>query len=346
MNKFRNLIVIGASAGGISAISEVLKGFPERIDAAVVVVVHVSGNSNSSNIAKTFQKNTSLTCKQAENGMPLQKNHLYVAPPEQQLMIKDHSLVLTRGPHENKYRPSIDVLFRSAAVQYANSAIGIILTGLLEDGTSGMSAIKRSGGRCIIQDTREAQFSDMPRSVLNKIKVDHEASLKQIPTIVNDYLTTPLPPAVEVPQELRIEADISQKMMSDINEMKKIGEHSDFVCPDCGGGLWSLKNDPLNRYRCHTGHVYTENLLNELQDQEIEESVWVSIRMLEEKENLLLLMARRENEDGAIELSSFHETRLADIRKHVSTLKAFLARLDEDLHKTPPSSGSQEEISE
>lgn len=338
MDKIRNLIVIGASAGGIPAINEVLQGFPEEMDAAVVVVLHVSQKSNSTNIANSFRRNSSLACSVATNEMPLRKGHLYVAPPEHQLMIKDHSLRLNRGPHENKYRPSIDVLFRSAAVNYGNRTVGIILTGLFEDGTSGMHAIKRSGGICIIQDPAEAQFSDMPRSVLNKINVDYQARLKDIPDIIKEIITHPLPPEIPVPRELQIEADITEKMMSNINEMKKIGDHSDFTCPDCGGGLWALKNDPLHRYRCHTGHVYTENILHDLQDQNIEETIWVSIRMLEEKENLLLLMARRENAEGEPEISSFQESRLEDIRKHISRLKSFLSRLNEDLHKARPAS--------
>ncbi|MDT0687709.1 chemotaxis protein CheB [Autumnicola psychrophila] len=332
----RNIIVIGASAGGLPAINEVISGLSADMDVAVMVVIHVSKKSNSQHIANSFQKNTGLNCGVAINGMSLKKGHLYVAPPEHQLLVKNDRLLLTSGPHENKYRPSIDVLFRSAAVNYGHRTIGIILTGLFEDGTSGMSAIKRCGGLCIIQDPMEAQFSDMPRSVLNKIKVDFQAKLKEIPAIINNILTQPLPSEKPVPHEIRIEANLTEQMMSDINEIKKIADHSDFVCPDCGGGLWALKNDPLNRYRCHTGHVFTEKILHDLQDKKIEESIWVSIRMLEEKENLLLLMAKRENTDGDFKLSEFHENRLNEVRKHIDRFKSLLKLLNEDLHKSPP----------
>ncbi len=335
-DKLRNIIVIGASAGGLPAISKVISGLSEEMEVAVLVVIHVSKKSNSQHIANIFQRNTGLNCRVAENGTPVKKGQLYVAPPEHQLMIKDQRLVLTRGAHENKYRPSIDVLFRSAAVHYGHRTIGIILTGLFEDGTSGMHAIKRCGGLCIIQDPAEALFSDMPRSVLNKIRVDYQAGLKEMPAILNDILTHPLPPEISIPQEVRIEAEITEKMMSDINEIKKIADHSDFVCPDCGGGLWAMKNDPVPRYRCHTGHVFTENKLHDLQDKNIEESVWVSIRMLEEKENLLLLMAKRENAEEDQEISEFHEKRLEDLRKHIDRFKTLLAHLNEDIHKEAP----------
>ena len=328
----RNLIVIGASAGGIPAVNKAIAELNPNMDIAVIVVLHVSRKSNSQNIANTFQRNSALIAKVAEHGMPLQKGHLYVAPPEHQLMVKDNRLILTAGPHENKHRPSIDVLFRSAAVHYRNRTIGIILSGLFEDGTAGMYAIKRCGGICIVQDPKEAEYSDMPKSVLNKIEVDYNLSLEQIPSIIENIKNHPLPHEIPVPKELRIEAELTERMMTDINEIKKIADPSDFTCPDCGGGLWSIKNDPVHRYRCHTGHVYTEQKLHDLQDENIQESLWVSIRMLEEKENLLLLMAKRENG----ELSDFHKNRLADTRKHIDRLRSLLSALNEDLHKVPP----------
>ena len=334
----RNIIVIGASAGGIPAVNEVISSLAPGMDLAVVVVIHVSRKSNAQHIANIFQRNSALAVRVAERGMSLQKGHLYVAPPEHQLMVKDDKLLLTNGPHENKYRPSIDVLFRSAAVHYRNRSIGIILTGLFEDGTSGMYTINHCGGICIIQNPAEAQFSDMPQSVLNKIKVNFKANLKEIPAIINEIINSPLPPEIPVPKEIRIEAELTEKMMTNINEIKKIADHTDFTCPDCGGGLWAIKNDPINRYRCHTGHVFTENRLHELQDGNIEESLWVAIRMLEEKENLLLLMTKRENGDEGPEISSFHENRLINVRKHIDRLRSFLALLNEDLYKsTSPS---------
>ena len=157
MDNFRNLIVIGASAGGMQAVQQLVAEFPAEMDAAVVVVLHLSSKSNPGRIAANFQKSSSLDCIEAYHGVPLQRGHLYVAPPDQQLMVRGRQLKLHQGPHENKYRPSIDVLFRSAAVHFRNRCIGIILTGLFEDGTSGMSAIKRCGGICIIQDPAEAE---------------------------------------------------------------------------------------------------------------------------------------------------------------------------------------------
>ncbi|MDT0651815.1 chemotaxis protein CheB [Autumnicola edwardsiae] len=236
MTDVRNIIVIGASAGGIPAVKTIISGLSHQMEIVVIVVIHVSRKSNSARIANAFQKETTLICKEASNQMLLERGNLYVAPPEYQLMLKDHFLHLNPGPHENKYRPSIDVLFRSAAVKYGHRAIGIVLTGLFDDGTSGMSAIKRSGGICIVQNPAEAEHPDMPQSVLNKIAVDYKANLQEIPLIITEILKKPLPPEKPVPRELQIEAEITEKMMSNIDQMKEIGNHSDFVCPDCGGG--------------------------------------------------------------------------------------------------------------
>ncbi len=325
----RNIIVIGASAGGIPAVKNVISGLSLGIDAAVLVVLHLSRNSNAANIAAILQKHTSLLCRVASDNIIVEPGHLYLAPQDHHLMVKEDLLKINKGAFENKYRPSIDVLFRSVAVNYGNRAIAVILTGMLEDGTSGMWAIKSCGGICIVQDPEEAEFSDMPRSVINKIEVDYKASLKEISVIIQNVMDNALPARKPVSQELLIEATITEQMMSDIDQLKKIAEHSDFVCPECGGGLWKIKNDPTHRYRCHTGHVYTEKLLSDLQDEKIEESIWVSIRMLEEKSNLLLLMAKRDGDTN--KRSEYYMSRVDDINRHISRLKRLLALLHNDL---------------
>ncbi len=322
---------MGASAGGIVALSSLIAGLPDDLDAAVLIVLHLSKKSNADVIVKGFQKQTSLNCQVAYDGARISRGHLYLAPPEQHMLIRNGHVHLTQGPHENKYRPSIDVLFRSAAVQYSHRTIGIILTGLLDDGTSGMAAIKKAGGICIVQDPSDAAFGDMPQSVLNNIEVDYKASLTRIPAIIEVLMSQPLPPEQALPVELKIEADLTAGMMSDLNELKKIADRSDFICPDCGGGLWAVRDDPMHRYRCHTGHVYTERLLAEEQVEGIEESLWVSIRMLEERRNLLLLMRTHDEHAGNLQLAEANQGRAIEIDRHIKRLKQVLTKLVSDL---------------
>ncbi|MEZ0131127.1 chemotaxis protein CheB, partial [Flavobacterium sp. LBUM151] len=240
MNQVRNLIVIGASAGDIKAIVKVIEGLTQTIDAAIMVVLNVSRKSSADNIVEIFQRHTTLKCNVAFDKMTIIEGNLYLAPPENHLLVKDGVMLLNQGPEENKHRPSIDALFRSAAVHFGNKVIGIVLTGMLDDGTSGMYAIKTCGGRCLVQNPSEAEYADMPLNVLRKIEVDHMADLEQMPHLIKDILSKPLPPKIAIPDELKVEADITEKLMSDINQLKKIAVQSDFVCPDCGGGLWAI----------------------------------------------------------------------------------------------------------
>jgi two-component system chemotaxis response regulator CheB len=320
----RNIIVIGTSAGGISAVKKLVTGFNNTLDAAFFVVQHMARDSNAQLIIEIFQKQTSLLCHVAVNGMPIERGHLYLAPADHHMILNKEKIAVTHGAHENKYRPSVDVLFRSAAVTFGNRVIGIVLTGMLEDGTSGMSAIKRCGGICIVQDPEEAQFLSMPQSVLNNVAVDYLSDLAAIPDRVRDILKMPLPPELEVPKELQIEAHITSRMMSNIDDLKAMADRSDFACPECGGGLWAVKNDPAHRYRCHTGHVYTEKLLQDNQRERLEESVWVSIRMLEEKANLLKVMNARPEPS---QRSFGYKRRIEETEGHIAQLKALLEDL-------------------
>jgi two-component system chemotaxis response regulator CheB len=324
------IIVIGASAGGIPAISTLCSGLPPDLPAAVFVVLHMSSLSSGQNLARIFQRHTDLNCQVAEDGGSIRAGHLYVAPSNHHLLLTEEGMKLNQVTRENKYRPSIDVLFRSAAVAYRSRVIGIILTGMLEDGTSGMYAIKRCGGICIVQEPEEAQFSDMPQSVLNRLEVDYRLPVVGIAGRLAAAAERPVLAPPPVPRELAVEAKITENMTSTIDELKEIADKSDFVCPDCGG-LYAIKNDPAHRYRCYTGHVYTEQLLQDIQGLHLEESVWVSIRTLEERHNLLLLMADHAGEAGQELLANAKKQQTAAIEKHVGQLKLLLSKLTEDL---------------
>jgi two-component system chemotaxis response regulator CheB len=339
MDKLSYIIVIGASAGGIPAITAVCQGFPADLPAAVFVVLHMSSLSSGENLARIFQRHTYLKCKVAEDGGSIRPGHLYVAPSNHHLLLGDGIMNLNQGTRENKYRPSIDVLFRSAAVAYRSRVIGVILTGLLEDGTSGMYAIKRCGGICVVQEPEEAQFPDMPQSVLNRLEVDYRLPVAGIPGRLAELAERPALTPPPVPRELAIEAKITANMTSTIDELKQIADKSDFICPDCGGGLYAVKNDPARRYRCYTGHVYTEHLLQNIQGLHLEESVWVSLRMLEERHNLLLRIADHAGREGLTAVSIGNKERALAMEKHIGQLKLLLSKLTEDLL---PATGSEQ----
>ena len=178
-NKDLFVVTIGASAGGLNAIYEIVSQLSPEINAAIFIVIHLSRAAIGDILVNRMQKSSSLPCEIAEHDKIFRAGYIYVAPPDAHLLVKDDHMVIGRGPEENRFRPSIDVLFRSAAASHGEKSIGIILTGFLNDGTAGMMAIKQSGGHCIVQDPNEAEYPDMPLSVLETMGVDYCIPLKK-----------------------------------------------------------------------------------------------------------------------------------------------------------------------
>jgi two-component system chemotaxis response regulator CheB len=290
----------------------------------VFVVLHVSKQSMAKIIAEHLQRHTKLVCQVPSNGDIIQPGHLYIAPPDHHMMIKQTGIRIHNGPHENRWRPSIDVLFRSAAVAYNSRVIGIVLSGLLDDGTSGMGAIKRSGGICIVQEPEEAEFADMPTNVLNNVDVDYRVPVTDMAYILQDLFAQPTRENKPVPKEILIEADITERLNTSIDDLSTISTPTIFNCPDCGGGLWKINQDNVHRYRCHTGHVYTEKALMEVQSQEVEETLWVALRMLEERRNLLQTIAIHDAELGLVNIAKDKEERAEQMHVHIERLKSIL----------------------
>lgn len=286
-DEVKNVIVIGTSAGGINAMSKLVAGFEEDFDAAVFVVIHISRNSLTEVILSQIQKQTVLKCVIPKDGDEIANKVLYLAPADHHMMIEKKKVLIRKGAYDNHWRPSIDVLFRSAAVAYDSCVTGIILTGLLDDGTSGMSAIKRSGGRCMVQDPQEADFPDMPNSVLNSMEVDYKVFINEMGYILSDMFSKNPCEGGTVPADVKLEAEITMRMSSNVKDLEKLGPLTPFTCPDCGGILVKVENDQISRYRCYTGHTYTEKALESEKIKRIEESLWVAIRMMEERKIFL-----------------------------------------------------------
>jgi two-component system chemotaxis response regulator CheB len=327
MGPVKSIVVIGASAGGLKAITKLVSGIRLHPDVAILIVLHLSKNSSAQILVNHLQRFAVYQCSAPNDGEALKGGHLYVARPDYHLFVKNGLIRVNKGPHENRWRPSIDVLFRSAAVAYDGKAIGIVLTGLLDDGTAGMSAIKRCGGVCIVQEPSEAEFVDMPVSVINNVEVDYRVSIADMGYILEDIYSKEPVKETKIPDEIRRESEITENIVSKIEELEKIGAHSNFTCPDCGGGLWAIKNDPTNRYRCFTGHVYTERLLLEKQGELLEESLWVSIRILEEREELLTTTATHQRVLGNYQARDEKLKMAKEVRTHIDRLKKFAVEI-------------------
>ena len=319
------MVVIGASAGGLNALSEMVQHLEKGLDAAYCIVLHLSRKGIGDFVVHTIQKATSLPCSLARDGDPIERDHIYVARPNQHMLVKDEKFLLGAGPEENRWRPSIDVLFRSAAVAYSSHAIGIILSGLLDDGTSGMWAIKRSGGKCIVQDPDEAEYPDMPLSVINHMEADHVSTLVEIGPNIADIINNSNGGKIAAPEEVIAESKIAERTAVGIDDVSKLNvTQSIFACPDCGGGLWDVKNDVIKRYRCHIGHAYTERDLILKQAEAAGSTLWVALRMMEERKHLLRKMEVDSNNKGYKSIAASNIEKQDELGRHIDKLKEIL----------------------
>jgi two-component system chemotaxis response regulator CheB len=318
------IVTIGASAGGLHSVVELCAQLSADINAAVFVVLHLTKLSSRDVLTYRLQKNTSFTCKMAEHNDTIKQGYVYIAVPDKHLLVKKNKIILGEGPTENRWRPSIDVLFRSAAAAYDSKAIGIILTGLMQDGTSGMLAIKRCGGTCIVQDPNEAEYPDMPLAVLNNMEVDYCVPLIQMGAILQEKSRNGVYGSHVIPEDIRVEAEIAERVALGIKTVKAIGNQSTFTCPDCGGILFEMNSDGITRYRCHTGHVYNQLELSKKQNEALENTLWVALRMLEERKSLLEKMSKEEESKGWNISAANKKERAAELSEHIGRLKKFL----------------------
>lgn len=285
----KDIIVIGASAGGIEPIRTILGSLPREFPASIFVVVHTSPDSPGV-LNIIFDAAGPLPAVMAQNGARIQPGHVYVAPPDHHLLIEPGKMRLTRGPKENRFRPAVDPLFRSAAQTYGPRTVGIILSGGLDDGTSGLWTVKRLGGTAIVQDPAEAWASSMPESAMAHVRVDHVLRIEEIAPLLERLTVIPADAPEEgsiVPENLDIEVNIAREERAADAGVFKLGAPSNYACPECHGVLLELEERHPLRFRCHTGHAYTiESLLSEMDDM-IEDSLWNAIRALEERAMLM-----------------------------------------------------------
>jgi two-component system chemotaxis response regulator CheB len=329
-NEPKFIVVIGASAGGLNALSELVAQIDENIDAAFFVVLHLSKKGIGTFLSDRLQKFTNLKCKVGADGDIIERGTIYIAPPDYHMMLKENKVRINSGAQENRWRPSIDILFRSAAANYCDRVIGIVLTGLLDDGTSGMIGIQKCKGTTIVQDPNEAEYPDMPLSVLSNIEVDYCMPLSQIGYIIFDTVQHKKIEGHPVPPELQIEAEIAEKALVGLEYVSKLGEHSVYACPDCGGGLWHIKEKSFDRFKCHVGHSFSQEDLLKKQSDALESTMWVALRMMEERRNLLAKIANDEGKRGLKTISREHSERADDLRKHIEILKGVLFQTKEN----------------
>lgn len=325
--KISRVVVIGTSAGGLSALKKLISQLPSDFPLPVLIVQHISADATGNILLDQLNKLNTLECQHAKNGNNLKPGYLYLAPSDHHLMIgADLKMLVTKGAQENRSRPAIDPLFRSAAVAFGAGVIGILLTGYLDDGTSGMKTIKRCGGICIVQDPDEAEYPAMPRNAMNNVKIDYCLPIAEMGALLSRLVPSKIPKRIPIPEDVLIEAKIAERVLSDLLSVNNLGDQVPFNCPGCGGVLWKIEKDSSLRFRCHTGHAYTAASLLAEQTSKIEETMWTALRMFEERKNLLTEIARLKK--GVASNSALERAKMSQV--HIDRIRAILKTADNE----------------
>jgi two-component system chemotaxis response regulator CheB len=330
----RSLVVVGASAGGVEALQALVQALPADLPAAVLVVLHVRASS-SSGLPGILRRRGNLPAEHPPDGAPLREGHIYVAPPDRHLLVRDGRVQVVRGPRENLHRPAIDPLFRSAAAAYGPRVVGVVLTGAGDDGSAGAAAVSSRGGNVVVQDPGDALYSPMPRNAIAADAPIGVVPLAEIPRVVVGLVeeSAKLQPdgmsGHEPEGRLERETQYAALDQDAVGEPPP-GELTPYACPACGGSLWRAPDAAVERVRCRVGHAFTMDALVESQAESLETALWTALRALEERASLTKRVARRLRSQGLERRAEEFDARSSEAERHAALLEKVLLGRDAD----------------
>ena len=319
----RDLMVVGASAGGVEALQGLVRLLPADLPAAVFVVLHTT-SENPSALPSILSRAGPLPAVHARDGDAVRHGRILVAPPDHHLLLDRGSVRVIIGPRENRNRPAVDPLFRSAAYAYGPRVIGVVLSGMLDDGTAGLRAIKTRGGVAVVQDPKEALFAGMPRSAIENVDVDHCLPIAAIAPLLARLSREPVPD-----EGSRLGTDLETRTLLEtpnVKTMATLGTPSGLSCPDCSGPLWDMEHSDFPRFRCHVGHAFSAESLVASQSEAVEFSLWAALRALDEKAELARRLASRARTRNQEKLAKRLEEDAAAMREQVGLLRDMVSR--------------------
>ena len=326
-----DLVVIGTSAGGVEAIRKLAAHLPAKLEAALFLVIHIPADGPAL-MADILNYCGPLHASYPEDGEAFEHGRIYIAPPDHHLLLEGERVRVVRGPKENRHRPAIDPLFRSAAVQHGPRVIGVILSGYLDDGATGLAAVKQCGGITVVQDPKDAAVPEMPVNALRRVAADHCVSLAKLAPLLERLVCSPTTPPLPTEQKLmasreslEIEARIPLEG-STIELADQLGTRSVLTCPECHGVLWEMKDSEMLRYRCHVGHAFTAESLAEDQQQSLDGTLWMALKSLQERCALAKQMAERARARGDEPAAKFFAGRAEKAAQHAATLQSLLTK--------------------
>lgn len=315
----RDIIAIGGSAGSSAVLKQLLADLPGDLPASVFISTHIPAHSPSL-LAEVLAGKAALPVTQAVDGQPIERGRVYVAAPDRHLLLTEGVMRLGTGPRENMVRPSIDPLFRSAALFHGPRVVGVVLTGMLNDGAAGLHAIKAAGGTAVVQHPIDAEADQMPLAALESTEVDHVAPAARLGELLQSIAGTDAGPAGTPDNDLRLEVEIAAGVRLGSDRLKRIATPTALFCPDCHGVLSEVRDARPLRYRCQIGHAYTaENLVAQI--DEVDEAVRVAMRVMEERVTLVERMAADARDTGRSAVAEVYEARAVEYRRYAATLR-------------------------
>ncbi len=321
--------MIGASAGGVDALLTIIPKIPAGFPAPIFIVVHIPPEKPSL-LARLLGRRANLRVLEATDGARWQPGVVYVAEPDCHLVLNDGVIRSTRGPRENRHRPAIDPLFRSAALNFGPRAIGVVLTGSLDDGTAGAVALKERGGVVLVQDPGEAQFPSMPASVLEHVEADAVVTLESLVPALIRFVNAPVEATAPKPErDLVLEVRMATLEPDALAQQERPGKPSPYSCPDCGGVLWEIDDaGDLTRFRCRVGHSYSPETMVAAQDDRLEEALWSAVKTLEETVRLSRRIADTERGRGHEWMAARFDEKARDAAGRAETIRRVLTRVE------------------
>jgi two-component system chemotaxis response regulator CheB len=309
----RNIVVIGGSAGALEPLREIFSRLPVDLRASIYIVLHVSEQSKF--LPSLIGKAGHLQVEWAKDKTPIEPGRAYVAVPDSHLLLTADEARLTKGPRENRSRPSIDVLFRSAAVNHGPRVIGILLSGYQSDGVAGLVTIKEYRGIAIVQDPSDALVPDIPHHAMQAAAVDHVSIPSEIAMLITHLVHEEAEPAMVDPQKYDLELRIAQGQNVGSEELRRIADAAPLTCPDCGGVLSQLREAAPVRFRCQVGHAVTGEQLLVDQTEPLHGAMTSALRLVNERIELLSRLAADARSRGGDKTAAAFEQRCEEHRQ-------------------------------
>lgn len=323
----RDIVVIGASAGGVEALQRLCAALPHDLPAAIFITQHLSPSARSV-LPQLLDRVGPLPASSPVDGAPIEHGRIYVAAPDHHMLLREDKVLMRRGPYENRTRPAVNALFRSAAVAFGGRVIGMVLTGLLDDGTEGLIAITAAGGLSVIQDPDDAAWPSMPRNALKRDHVSHVAPISELGPLLARLVTEEAGPTVPLPEEVRIEDKMAEQEFAIVeSDIVTPGQPSRISCPDCGGVLNQIEAQDELRFRCQVGHAFTPLGLAAAQSDELERALAVAARTHRDRIRLFEQMGASAQARGLSRAENRWKEAAADSSRMIEVLEQTMASL-------------------